>query len=109
MDTVLWTGIISGIFLVVVAVIEAVAARDRKRVKEERERDERRAADRAEESRLAMRMMDASLELGLATAIAVEEQKLNGEMKAGKAAAQAARADYHAFVEKIAARQLAKK
>ena len=105
----MWQYIIPAAAAVIVAVIEAIAARERKQIKDGRERDERRQADRAEESRLSMRMMDASLELGIATAIAVEEQKLNGEMKAAKAAAAAVRKDYHDFVEKLAARQLAKK
>jgi len=104
-----WQYIIPGVFAAIVAIIEAVAARDRKTLKDGRERDERRAADRAEESRLSMRMMDAMLELEIATALAVEGGKLNGEMTAAKRKANEAADTYHEFVEKIAARQIAKK
>ena len=56
-----WIGpLISGVAVVLVAVIEGMAARERKQIKEDRERTERRAAVRAEESRLSMELMAAS-------------------------------------------------
>ena len=109
MDSASWAALISGLCLITVAFIEALAARGRKKAKGDQERNERRAADRAEESGLSMRMMDASLELGLATALAVEQHKLNGEMKAAREKADKAREAYHAFLERISSRQLAKK
>ena len=94
---------------VIVAIIEAIAARERKRAKNAEARVDRRAQRRAEESRLSMRMMDASLELGVATALAVEQHRTNGELAAAKRAAAEAQADYKRFLEQIAAEQLAKK
>jgi len=93
---------------VIVALVEALAAMDRKRDKDLRRRTERREEDRAREGRLAMLMMDASLELSLATAIAVEQQKSNGEMKTAKQKAEEAQEKYREFIMEIAARPVAK-
>jgi hypothetical protein len=104
----MWGEVISGITLIIVALIEMVAARGRKREKEARALSERRAVDRAKENRLAMKMMDASLDLSLATAMAVEQCKINGEMKTAKEKARVAQKDYQEFLQEIAARQIAK-
>ena len=100
--------IISGIAIVLVAIIEAIAAMDRKRSKSDRQRSERRAAVRAEESKLAMQMMDANLDLALATATAVEQGKLNGEMKAARDKAREAQENYRMFIRNVAAREVVK-
>ena len=100
--------LISSAAVVLVAIIEAWSLKERKNEKRRRERSERLEQDRARESRLAMQMMDASLELGLATALAVEQHKLNGEMKAAKEKAQAAQEEYRVFVLDIASRQIAR-
>ena len=94
---------------IIVAVIEAIAAADRKRSKDHEVKAAARAERREEEARLSMRMMDASLELGLATALAVEQHRMNGEMSAARDNATEAQAAYRAFIEKVAAAQLAKK
>ena len=94
---------------IIVAVIEAIAAADRKRSKDNEAKAAARAERREEEARLSMRMMDASLELGLATALAVENHRMNGEMTLARDNAQEAQAAYRAFIEKVAAAQLAKK
>ena len=65
--------IISGIFALLVVWLEVRTTRDRKQA-------EKRAIIRAKESKLAMKMQDASLSLSLATAIAVERGETNGEM-----------------------------
>lgn len=103
-----WNAIISAAAIVVVAVIEALAARGRKTAREDTEKNEKRAEDRAKESRLGMKMMDASLDLGVATALAVEQCKINGEMKAAKLKASAAQAEYQEFLQEVAARLIAK-
>ena len=54
--------IITGIFALLVAVVEAIAAKERKDTKKENEKTEQRAALRAEESRLSMQMMSATLQ-----------------------------------------------
>lgn len=105
----MWQYIIPAAAAVIVAIVEAIAARERRQQKEDKKRVDARAQRRAEESRLSMRMMDASLELGVATALAVENHRMNGEMAAAKKAAAEAQADYKLFVERVAAEQLAKK
>ena len=57
--------VIAGLAAVLVAIIEAAAAWDRRQVRRERERTERRAARRAEESRLSMDLMAANCALAL--------------------------------------------
>ena len=100
--------LISAASVVLVAIIEALATIERRSAKGARERMEKREEARAMETRLAMQMMDANLELGLATAIAVEEGKLNGEMKAAKAKAQEAQERYQSFIVDLAAHQVVK-
>ena len=69
--------IISGVFALLVVWLEVRMTRDRKLT-------EKRAAVRAKESKLAMKMQDASLSLSLATCIAVERGETNGEMKTAR-------------------------
>lgn len=99
---------ISAAALVIVAVIEAVALRERRTARADRERTERRAADRARESQLSMKMMAANMELSEALAISVERGQCNGELKAAKKSALEAKEEYTEFLEEIAARQIAK-
>jgi len=100
--------VISAAALVLVAIIEMVAARERRRCKDDRARSESRADNRAHESRLAMKLADANLDLSLATALAVEQGKLNGEMKAARAKAKNAQDEYNCFMLEIASHQVAK-
>ena len=87
--------IISGVFALLVVWIEARATRDRKQT-------ERRAAVRAKESKLAMKMQDANLSLSLATAMAVERGETNGEMKTAREKAKSAQEEYEDFVHELA-------
>ena len=93
---------------ILIAVIEIIAAKDRKAAKENSKKTEARAAVRAEENRLSMQMMNASLGLGFATALALEQHKLNGEMHAAKAAAEKAQKEYQEFLQRVAAKEVAK-
>ncbi|NCB52861.1 MAG: hypothetical protein EOM54_13460 [Clostridia bacterium] len=102
------TALISSTAVVLVAIIEALSLSERKHEKRRQARAERLEQDRARESKLAMQMMDASLDLGLATALAVEQHKFNGELKAAKEKASAAQEEYRVFVLDIASRQIAK-
>lgn len=93
---------------VVIAVIEAVAAKDRKAAKIDQEKQERRAAQRAEESRLSMQMANATLQLSIVTANALTGGHNNGNVERAKQAAAAAQEEYDAFVKQLASRELAK-
>ena len=90
--------IISGVFALLVVWLEVRMTRDRKQ-------SEKRAIIRAKESKLAMKMQDASLSLSLATAIAVERGETNGEMKAARDKAKTAQEEYEDFVHELASEQ----
>jgi len=92
---------------IIVAVIEMIAARDRKKAEAERKAAEDRAKLRAEESRLSMDLMSASVDLGVANAIAITEGHTNGEMAAARKAAEAAQAAYRSYVRQVAAGHMA--
>ena len=100
--------IISAAAVVLVAVIEALSAMDRRKLKKENEHEAKRAAVREQESRLSMQMMDASLQLGLATAAAMEQGEVTCEMKEARKKAEKARAEYERFLRNIAAHQVTK-
>lgn len=93
---------------VIVAVIEAVATRDRKQAKEEMERSRARAELRAEESRLAMQMMDATMQLSIANCNALCGGHNNGNVEEAKEAAKQAQANYHNFLAKLATEAVTK-
>ena len=90
--------IISGVFALLVVWLEVRMTRDRKQ-------SEKRAIIRAKESKLAMKMQDASLSLSLATAIAVERGEPNGEMKTAREKAKTAQEEYEDFVHELASEQ----
>ena len=100
--------IISAFAVICVAVIESLAAMERKKAKTVREKSERRAEARSRETMLAMQMMDASLELSLSTALAVEEHRLNGEMKSAREKARRAQEEYADFIRDVAAHQFSR-
>ena len=90
--------IISGVFALLVVLLQVRMTRDRKQT-------EKRAAIRAKESKLAMKMQDASLSLSLATCIAVERGETNGEMKTARDKAKTAQEEYEDFVHELASEQ----
>ena len=100
-----WSSIVvacvSGAALVWVAVIQT-------RSKKDRERTEKRAARRVEESRLSMQMQAAGLKLALVTAKTVQNQKTNGDVEEAMAAAEIAQAAYDDFIRALAAEQATK-
>lgn len=105
----IWGYIISALAAITVALIELRAARDRKKTKEQKEKEEMREQRRAEESRLSMQMMAATLKLAIVNANALTGGHNNGNVEAAKQAATAAETEYQAFLQKVAAEQLAKK
>jgi len=115
-----WQYAIPALATVMVAVVEAIAARDRKTNKAEREkavkeqaaRDEKerkREQERAEESRLSMKMMSATLQLSVVTANALTGGHNNGNVERAKDAAADAEREYNAFLQRLAAAEIAKK
>ena len=99
---------IAGFAAVLVAIIEAAAAWDRRQVRRERERAERRAARRAEESRLSMDLMAANCALALVTAKKLTGMHTNGDVEEDMRAAETARTAYIGFVRSEAAHSVSK-
>ena len=105
----MWTYIISALSAITVAIIEAIAAKDRRKSKAQKAKEEHREARRAEESRLSMQMMSATLQLSVVTANAITGGHNNGNVEAAKMAAEKAESEYQAFLRRVAADEIAKK
>lgn len=100
--------IISALSAVCVAILTGLFARDTRRRKTREDEQDARAKIRAEESRLSMQLMSASVKLGVATAMAVEQQKFNGEMHDARESAEKAQKEYWAFINRTAAGEITK-
>ena len=101
----MWQYIIPAISAIVVAVVEALAARDRSRAKKQAETLKRHEQQRAEETRLAMAMNSATLQLCVVTANALTGGHNNGNVERARQAAEDA---YNQFIQRLAANQVAK-
>jgi hypothetical protein len=103
--------IIGGLFLlaqgVTVAIIAGLFQRENKKRAEDNAKIEKRAAIRAEESMLAMRLMSANTSLACATGLALKEGRTNGKMDIALAEAGKAQADYFKFINDVASKQMA--
>ena len=93
---------VTGIFAVLVALIEARATRERRST-------EKRAARRARESRLSMDMMYAATSLAMDTARALRDGHTNGTLGPDLAKAKEAKAAYDSFLRDEAAAAVAKR
>lgn len=99
---------ITALAAIVVALIETAAAWDRRQARAERQRTERRAARRAEESRLSMELMSANCALALTTAKKLAGMHTNGDVEEAMEAAKTAQGRYVDFLQQQAAEQVAK-
>lgn len=99
--------LISGIALVLVAVIETVAAAERGQAKQEKDRMERRARVRETESHLSMEFMTATCALALVTAQRVNgSQTTSSDVEEAMEKAVKAQGEYNEFVREVAACQV---
>lgn len=73
--------IIPAAAMVIVAIIEALAAADRRRAKKDRDEDEARQKDRDELLILVVQSTGAAIALGEATAHALQRGHTNGDME----------------------------
>lgn len=78
---------VTALAAVLVAVIEALAAWDRRKARAAGARAEKRAARRAEESRLSMDLMSANCALALTTAKKLAGMHTNGDVEEAVVAA----------------------
>ena len=86
--------VFSGICMIVVAKIQADSNKQRKV-------DDERDARRQKESRLSMRMMEASIELADINAIALQNGRLNGNVEEARQKAKDALGEYRAFLADV--------
>lgn len=107
--------IIGAVAAVLVAIIEALATMDRQKAKHDRdaakaaqERAEKHAIQRAEESRLSMKIMDADIQLSIVTANAILGGHNNGNVERARKAAEEAQNEYKAFLQRITSEQITK-
>lgn len=100
--------VIPGLFTVLVAVIELIAANERKQNKKDNERLKRHEQQRAKESKLQMEMNSATLQLCVVTANALTGGHNNGNVERARQAAKDAEDAYNAFIQELAANQVAK-
>ncbi len=100
--------LIPALAAIIVAIIEAIAAIDRKQTKKNQKAAEIQEQRRTEETRLSMKMMSATLQLSIVTANALTGGHNNGNVENAKTAAESAQAEYQAFLEKVTAQEVAK-
>lgn len=103
-----WKEIISAAALIIVAVIEALAAKDRKKADADRKTILERSEIRAQESRLSMALMRSTCELSLETTKALRDGYTNGTLDGRMHTAEVALADYNKFLENETARAVSK-
>ncbi len=103
-----WKEVISAAALIIVAIIEANAAKDRKKADEERKLILERSEIRAKESRLSMSLMRSTCQLGLETTKALRDGYTNGTLNGRMEEANKALKDYDNFLESEAANAVAK-
>ena len=100
--------IISAAAIIIVAVIEALAAKDRKKADADRKTILERSEIRAQESRLSMALMRSTCELSLEATKALRDGYTNGTLDGRMHKAEMALADYNNFLEKETARAVSK-
>ena len=93
--------IIPALAAIIVAVVEAIAARERKHTKEDREL-------RQQESRLSMDMMFTTSEMCDVLCIALQGGHTNGNVESARDAAKKAREAYTTFLRDQAASKVAR-
>lgn len=95
--------IISGVVAIIVAVIEALAHKERKQAQADREQVQRNAKLRARESRLSMELMAANAEVNDVLCVALKHGEMNGNVEAAQMRCRKALADYNAFLRDTSA------
>ncbi len=100
--------VIPGLFTVLVAIIELIAAKDRKESKKDQERLKRHEQQRAKETKLQMEMNSATLQLCVVTSNALTGGHNNGNVERARQAARDAEDAYNAYIQELAANQVAK-
>ena len=104
----MWGEAIAAAAAIVVAIIELIAARDRRHTKKLVEAAKVRAERREKESRLSMDLMYATCGLSIDTARALREGHTNGTLAGDLDHAKAAMGAYDDFIRQEAAHAVSK-
>jgi len=104
----LWTEIISGAAIVLVAIIEALSARERKKTKDDHKRIEERYKRRQELERLEMDVILAQSELLNIMCIAITGGRTNGNVEVAQVKLTQATDAYQGFIRDEASKAAAK-
>lgn len=91
---------------IIVAVIEWRAYQDRKAMKNAKAEEELRQKQREKESRLSMKMMNATMQLSIVSANALTNGHNNGNVEKAREAAAEAQDEYTAFLQEVAAHNI---
>lgn len=95
--------IISGIVAVIVAIIEALAQKERKQAQADREHWRQVSQLRSKESRLSMELMAANAEVNDVLCIALRNGELNGNVELAQKRCRKALEDYNNFLRDVGA------
>ncbi len=93
---------ITGAVGIICAAMAAQSGKRDKQAKEEAERVDRRAEQRAKEGRLQLAMINANCQLTVGVAMALKRGRCNGEVEQGLVAVDKATREYEQFLEGIA-------
>lgn len=93
---------VTAIATIVCAIIAYRSEQRAKITKEEKERSEKRANRRLQESRLSLELMNANCALSVGTALAVKRGHANGELEEGLQQVELARKKYLDFLKAVA-------
>lgn len=86
--------VFSGVCMIIVAKVQSDSNKQRKI-------DDERDARKRKESRLSMKMMEASIELADVNAVALQHGKLNGNVEEARKKARDALEEYRAFLADV--------
>jgi len=107
--TVIGVSLITALSGIAVAMINRGNKRQKKNEEERKQYEKKqdaRASQRAKESKQSMNLMSATNRLAIATAVAVKEQRFNGQMEEAMEVAREAQSNYYCFINSVAAEQL---
>lgn len=105
MDTLI--ALAAPISAIIVAIIEWRAYNDRKAMATAKAEEELRQKQREKESRLSMKMMNATMQLSIVSANALTNGHNNGNVEDARKAAAEAQAEYNTFLQEVAAHSIA--
>jgi hypothetical protein len=103
----MWEVIIPAVATLMTSVMAGLFALEVRNRNARDKHNEAREKMREEESLLAMKLMSANTNLGIATGMAVRDGRTNGGMTDALKEAEQAKKEYYAFINRVATHQIA--